>query len=170
MLTADGPHYATPDEVLAQLGERPSTNRQSHVARRRLSQAQDLCGLPGRDADWCPASQALPHTEDAEWCEGLQVRVYGVHMDLKRSSNLGRLQASGVQHDGLSMAPLPRREIVFMAWSGRTSTVRGLRVFKDRGMAGPPTQDWRDTDPILLELMQHIGHIHHTVEHHRASR
>jgi hypothetical protein len=34
-------------------------------------------------------------------------------MDLKRASNLGCLQGSGVQHNGLSTAPLPRREIVF---------------------------------------------------------
>jgi hypothetical protein len=113
VLTADSPHHATLDEVLAQLGERPSAKRQSHVAGRGLSQAQDLGGLLGRDADWRPASQALPHTGDAELCEGPQVRVYGVNMDLKRASNLGRLQASGVQHDGLSTAPLPRREIVF---------------------------------------------------------
>src|ERR671925_931859 len=29
-----------------------------------------------------------------------------------------------------------------MEWSCRTSTVRGCRVFKDRGMAGPPAQGW----------------------------
>jgi hypothetical protein len=74
---------------------------------------QDLGGLLGQDVDWRPASQALPHTGDPELFEGLQVRVHGVDMDLERASDLGRLQASGVQHDGLSTAPLPRRELVF---------------------------------------------------------
>lgn len=113
MLTADGPHHAMPDEVFAQLGQRPSAKRPTHVDRRGLSQAQDLGSLLGRDADWRPAAQALPYTDDAALCEGPQVRVDGVHMALKRASNRDRLQASGVQHDGLSTAPLPRRAIVF---------------------------------------------------------
>ena len=102
-----------PTEVFAQLGQRPSAKRQTHVDRRGLSQAQDLGGLLGRDADWRPAAQALPSTDDAALCEGPQVRVYGVPMDLKRASHRSRFQGSGVQHDGLSTAPLPRREIVF---------------------------------------------------------
>jgi hypothetical protein len=113
VFAADGPHHATLDEVLAQLGERPSAKRQTHLTGRGLSQAQDLGGLLGQDADWRPASQALPHTGDTEVFEGLQVRVHGVDMDLERASHLGRLQVSGVQHNGLSTAPLPRRELVF---------------------------------------------------------
>lgn len=113
MFAADGPHDATRDEVLAQLGERPSAKGQTHVTGRGLGQAQDLGGLLGPDADWRPASQVLPHTGDTEVCEGLQIRIHGVDMDLERASDLGRFQASGVQHDGLSTAPLPRRQLVF---------------------------------------------------------
>jgi hypothetical protein len=113
VFAADGPHYATLDEVLAQLGERPAAKRQADVTGKGLSQTQDLGDLLGQDVDWRPASQALPHTGDTELCEGLQVRVHGVDMDLERASDLGPLQASGVQHDGLSTAPLPRRELVF---------------------------------------------------------
>jgi hypothetical protein len=113
VFAADGPHHTTLDEILAQLSERPSAKRQAHITGRDLSQTQDLGGLLWPDVDWCPASQALPHTGDTEVFEGLQVRVHGVDMDLERASDLGRLQASGVQHDGLSTAPLPRRERVF---------------------------------------------------------
>jgi hypothetical protein len=73
----------------------------------------DRGDLLWQDVDWCPASQALPHTGDAESFEGPQVRVYGVDMDFERASDLGRLQASGVQHDGFGTAPLPRRKLVF---------------------------------------------------------
>jgi hypothetical protein len=100
------------EEVLAPLGERPSAKRPPHVTGRSLSQAQDLDGLLGQNADWRPASQALPHAGDAKGFEGPQIRVHGVDMDLERGSDLGRLQTSGVQHDGLSTAPLPRRELV----------------------------------------------------------
>ncbi len=84
MFAADGRHHARRDEVLAQLGERPSATRQPHVAGRGLSQAQDLGDLRGRDADWRPASQALPHAGDAEVFEGPQIRVHGVDMDRER--------------------------------------------------------------------------------------
>jgi hypothetical protein len=113
VFAADGPHDATLDEVLAQLGERPAAKRQTHLTGRGLSQAQDRGGLLGQNADWRPASQVLPHTGHTAVCEGLQVRIHGVDMDLERASDLGRLQASGVQHDGLRTAPLPRRELVF---------------------------------------------------------
>jgi hypothetical protein len=109
VFAADSPHHATLDEVLAQLGERPSAKRQTHVAWRDLGQVQDLGDLRGRDADWRPASQALPHAGDAEVVESPQVRVHSVDMDLERAGDLGRLQAGGVQHDGLSAPPLPRR-------------------------------------------------------------
>jgi hypothetical protein len=113
VFTADSPHHATRDKVLAQLGERPSAKRQTHVAWRDLGQAQDLGDLRGRDADWRPASQALPHAGDAAVVESPQVRVHGVDMDLERAGDLGCPQAGGVQHDGLSAPPLPRREVVF---------------------------------------------------------
>jgi hypothetical protein len=113
VFAADGPHHATLDEVFTPLGERPAATRQAYVTGRGLSQTQYLGGLLWQDVDWCSASQALPRTGDTEVFEGLQVRVYSVDMDLECASDLGRLQASGVQHDGLSTAPLPRRELVF---------------------------------------------------------
>lgn len=39
VLPAEGAHHATPDEVLGQLGKRPSTKHHPHIAPRSLSQA-----------------------------------------------------------------------------------------------------------------------------------
>lgn len=105
MLAADGPDAALAPQVVAQLGERPATERQADLAGRLVGQAHDG-GLLGRaQASSRPTRWTGFESPQAAAIERMQVGIDGVGMNSERGRDVAGGEALGVQQDRLRAAP-----------------------------------------------------------------
>jgi hypothetical protein len=110
VLPADAADEAVRDEVIAELGQRPTAVGEAQLGRGLVGQAADgatlLSSEPWRCSQAAPGQQAVK----AAAVEQAEIGVGGVDMDAQQSSDVHGAMARAVQQHGLQAPALPRLE------------------------------------------------------------